>query len=75
MKVRTLIGIILIILALLCVGSAVVEAFSAPHAFRLGSWASLGTFLFHGACMIVASLLIARSPSAPKAEGPKKEEA
>jgi hypothetical protein len=70
--VKKIIGAILIILALICVGATVYEFFAAKGEMRIWSANVLGAAGFHAVCMIIASFLLARP--AVKEEPQGKEE-
>ena len=57
---KRIIGILLIILALICVGTMVYEFVAAKGEMRIWSINVLGASAFHGACMIIAMFLLAR---------------
>ena len=57
---KQVIGVILILLALICVGATVYEFIAAKGAMRIWSVGVLGAAGFHAVCMIVASFLLAR---------------
>lgn len=58
--VKQTIGIILIILALICIGSAVYEFLTAKGEMSIWSVNVLGAAGFHAVCMIIAAFLLAR---------------
>ena len=70
--VKKIIGAIFIILALICVGTTIYEFLAAKGEMRIWSAGVLGAAGFHGACMIIASFLLARP--AVKEEHQRKEE-
>ncbi len=69
---KRIIGIILITLALICVGTTVYEFLVAKGEMRIWSVDVLGAAGFHGACMIIAVFLLARP--AIKEDKKEKEE-
>ncbi len=69
---KKIIGAILIILALICVGSTVYEFLATKGEMRVWSAGVLGAAGFHAVCMIIASFLLARP--AAKEEHQGKEE-
>ncbi len=60
---RKSIGVLLIILALICVGSTVYEFIVANGEMSIWSVNVLGAAGFHAACMIVASFLLGQPAS------------
>ncbi|MGV8124236.1 MAG: hypothetical protein AB2L14_31205 [Candidatus Xenobiia bacterium LiM19] len=65
--VKTIIAVILIVLALACMGSTVYEYFTARGRISLWSEDVMGACAFHGICMIIAAFLL--SSSAGRKEG------
>lgn len=70
--IKKIIGAILIILALICIGTTIYEFLAAKGEMRIWSADVLGAAGFHGVCMIIASFLLARP--AVKEEHKGKEE-
>ena len=66
--VKTIIAVILIALALICMGSTVFEFFAARGKISIWSEDVMGACAFHGLCMIIAAFLL--SGSALKKESP-----
>ena len=58
--IKKIIGVVLILLALMCVGTTVYECIVAKGAMSIWSVDVLGTAAFHGGCMIIAVFLLAR---------------
>ena len=57
--IKTIIAVILIFLAMICVGSTVYEFIAAKGEMGIFSADVLGAAAFHGICMIIASFLLA----------------
>jgi hypothetical protein len=70
--VKTIIAVVLIALALVCMGSTVFEFFSARGKISIWSPDVMGACAFHGLCMIIAAFLL--SGSALKKESPAAED-
>ncbi|MHC9543765.1 MAG: hypothetical protein AB9903_29985 [Vulcanimicrobiota bacterium] len=68
---KTIIAVILIVLALACIGSTVYEYFAARGRISIWSEDIMGACAFHGICMIIAAFLL--SSSALKKESPAAE--
>jgi len=58
---KTIIAVILIVLALACMGSTVYEFFAACGRISIWSGDVIGACAFHGICMIVAAFLLSSS--------------
>jgi len=71
MMVKTVIAVILIALALICMGSTVYEFLAARGRISIWSQDVMGACFFHGLCMIIAAFLL--SGSALKKESPASE--
>ena len=69
---KKIIGAILILLALICVGITVYEFLAAKGEMRIWSVDVFGAAGFHGACMIIAAFLLAR-PAVKEANKEKEE--
>jgi hypothetical protein len=68
---KQIVGVILILLALICVGATVYEYIAAKGAISIWSVDVLGAAGFHAVCMIIASFLLAR-PAVKKDEQEKE---
>ena len=68
---KQIVGVILILLALICVGATIYECIAANGALSIWSVDVLGAAGFHAACMIIASFLLAR-PAVTKDEQEKE---
>ena len=60
---RKIIGVLLIILALVCVGTTVFEFIASNGAMSIWSVNVLGAAAFHAACMIIAAFLLTEPAS------------
>ena len=68
---KQILGVILILLALICVGATVYEFIAAKGAISIWSVDVLGAAGFHGVCMIIAVFLLAH-PTVKKGEQEKE---
>ena len=64
--VKVIIGILLMVFALICIGSTVFEFIAAKG--KMGIWSEdvMGAAAFHATCMIIASFLLFRPKSSEK---------
>ncbi len=72
--IKTVIGFVLIAAALICAGYVVYEYLQDPTEMSIWSATVLGGAGFHGACMLVASFLLAKPVVKKDAETPTDDD-